>query len=134
MPVVVPLSEKPAEDECEHIAWEGLGRSGVNGKWAERRKCADCGYRWTTDIDPPEPESLAEGSDHKAPPPVAYAHAQIVTYKAGDKEFNVLIEETAIISVQNGVLVLQHPEGHIGGIMGVRPWLQEVTGNAPAAD
>lgn len=136
MPVVVPLAEKPKHDPCLHLAYEVTGKRHIPGDGpshhTEWRKCSDCGHRWDEQVEGPlEPEPKEEAP--QGPPPVAYAHAQIVTYQVGDKQFQVLVEETAMVSVQNGVIQLEHPEGPIAGIVAVRPWLREVTDGAYAA-
>lgn len=138
---VVPLQERgPEKPECEHVAWEVLGTSSgtdvPTGMIRERRKCADCGHRFSEVVfagEPDEDQTPAEPVVSK-PPAVAYGHAQVVTYQdAIGNQYDLLVQETTVVSIQNGVLHLQQPEGSIAGIVGVRPYLVEVNDGADAA-
>ena len=147
---VVPLKDKPgvtiehiadalgAETLCEHVAWEVLGTSNQYGNdggprviW-ESRKCSDCGHRWTVSIEGPDEEDLAEarkalGVEESAPQPpeVVYGGGRIVTYQTKRGQYDLIVDEIAMVSVQNGMLVVQHPQADVIGIVGVRPWLRE---------
>lgn len=153
---VVPLKDKPgvtiehiadalgAETLCEHVAWEVTGhitpRPGET-EAMEVRKCSDCGHRWTASIPGPSKEDLAEarealGVEESAPQPpeVVYGGGRIVTYQTKRGQYDLIVDEIAMVSVQNGMLVVQHPQADVIGIVGVRPWLREEEKHAADAE
>lgn len=140
MPVVVPLSEKPAheqmrqaldavldqvQDGCEHIAYKVLGKSNTSGVVHEWRKCSDCGHRWTDEDLSGEADEWQEEAAPGKPPKAVYGHAQVVTYQTETGQYDLVVGELAMVSTQNGLLVVQHHNANVVGIVGVRPWLEE---------
>jgi hypothetical protein len=132
MPVVVPLSEKP--QECLHLAYEAHGLStgttGVpEGKAKEWRTCSDCGAKFHGIVDGPP-----SGPEEKPgqPPKAVYGHAQVVTYQTSRGQYDLVVGELAMVSLQNGLVVVQHHDAPVVGIVGVRPWLEEDHGGTDA--
>lgn len=123
MPVVKPLAEKPAQDTtCEHVAYTPMGSTLGPDQVKRYLKCDDCGHRWSVLEDlPPEAESEQPGK----PPKAVYGHAQVVTYQTAKGQYDLVVGELAMVSTQNGLIVVQHHDAPVVGIVGVRPWLEE---------
>lgn len=133
MPVVpvVPLKDKPglteeqiAEAVCEHLAYEVLGSSRMGDKVREHRRCADCKQKFIGTVFVPPVEIEDEPEDKPGKPPKAvYGHAQVVTYTTERGQYDLVVGELAMVSLQAGALVIQHPQVSVTGITGVRPWV-----------
>lgn len=122
LPQATPLPEDDGTEEpFDYVLKEGCAREG--GCTRGSKECFG-GCAWAAESfvagarerDPEELEALrAEAWTGRRPP---YG----VAYRAGDRDYEVLLPGDAIATVEDGVLKIQHAKFLIAGLIQVRPW------------